>query len=66
MGMVFVRSASAASGLRPVFETIVSMEPATRSVSVKPGQTQLTVTPEVATSLASARVRPTTPCFAAQ
>ena len=35
------------------------------SVSTKPGQTALTVTPVFAFSAASARISPTTPCFAA-
>ncbi len=36
------------------------------SVSTEPGQTAFTVMPSARTSAASARVRPTTPCLAAQ
>ena len=36
-----------------------------RTVSIRPGTTQLTVTPSAARSCASARVRPTSPAFAA-
>ena len=48
------RDVSAASGITSVIP-----------VSVAPGQTQLTVMPRLASSIASERVRPTTPCFAA-
>ena len=49
-GLCFTSSASAASRLRPVFSTMRSRLSATRSVSVKPGQTALTVTPVLAVS----------------
>jgi hypothetical protein len=55
----------ACSRLRPVFLMMLSIEPSSRSVSVKPGQTALTVTPLFAVSSASERTRPMTACFAA-
>src|SRR5690606_443727 len=65
-GLRAASSARAASAVRPVFCTMLSTAPRTMSVSVKPGHTAFTVTPLRATSSASARVRPTTPCLAAQ
>src|SRR5690348_10807076 len=50
IGLVLASSARAASALRPVLAMIVSTERATRSVSVKPGQTALRVTPRFAVS----------------
>src|SRR5262249_24605008 len=64
-GLVAVRLARACSTVRPVFSTMRCTDSSTNSVSTKPGQTALTVTPVRASSVASARVSPTTPCFAA-
>jgi len=58
--------ARAASALMPVFVTMFVIASRTRSVSVYPGHTALTVTRDVASSSANARVRPITPCLAAQ
>src|SRR5580692_3193560 len=65
-GLDLVSSALASSSDRPVFATMVSTARAMRGVSVKPGQTALTVIPVLANSSASARVRPMRPCLAAQ
>ena len=65
-GLVFTNSAMACSGVRPVLATTRSMLSRTRSVSVNPGHTALTVMPLVASSSASDFVRPNTPCLAAQ
>src|SRR5690606_1438024 len=65
-GLDLPNSASTASASRPVRATTRATPSRTISVSVYPGQTALTVTPLAASSSASARVRPTTPCLAAQ
>ena len=59
-------AARASSSDLPVFSTMLSTVAASMSVSTQPGQTAFTVTPLFATSRASARVIPTTPCLAAQ
>ena len=53
-------SPRASSALRPVFATMLATARRSAAVSVKPGQTALTVTPALASSSASARVRPIT------
>ena len=60
------KSASASSCERPVVAITFSMPLATMSVSVKPGQSALTVMPLRAVSSASARTRPSAACLAAQ
>ena len=65
-GLPDARAERAWSALRPVFATMLPTASSTIAVSVKPGQTAFTVTPLVASSSASARVRPTRPCLAAQ
>ena len=65
-GLDFASSARAASSVRPVLATILPTALSIKGVSVNPGQTALTVTPVRASSSASARVSPTTPCLAAQ
>ena len=65
-GFVFASSRRASSSLRPVLATIVATDCATSGVSVNPGRARLTVTPVRASSSASARVSPMTPCLAAQ
>src|SRR5262249_46298756 len=65
-GFARVSAARASPSLLPVVRTMFEIAAATMSVSVYPGHTALTVTSERAVSSASARVRPITPCLAAQ
>src|SRR5690606_1819463 len=64
-GLAVIRLWRASSWLRPVLAMMRRTDSSRRSVSTKPGQTALTVTPVLASSTASARIRPTTPCFEA-
>ena len=65
-GFMSSRIFFASSGVRFVFWTMFAIVFSVISVSTKPGQTQLTVTPVFASSAAIARVRPTSACFDAQ
>jgi hypothetical protein len=56
----------ASAGDRPVVSTMLWIASSTIAVSVYPGHTALTVMLVRATSSASARVKPMTPCLAAQ
>src|SRR5205085_7232003 len=66
MGLFTSMSATACSSVRPVLRVTKSIAAPTRSVSVYPGHTALTVTPLFTVSCASARAKPTTACFAMQ
>src|SRR5262249_9195364 len=65
-GLISANTWAASARLRPVFSAILSAALRTMSVSVQPGQTALTVTPRSATSNASERTSPSTPCLEAQ
>ncbi len=65
-GLLRVSNAFASAAPRPVLDEMVSIARSSSGVSVNPGQTALTVIPAPASSRASARVRPTTACLAAQ
>src|ERR1700723_2443250 len=65
-GLCDTNSASACASPRPVFAVILATAVRTRSVSVYPGHTALTVMFRRAVSSATARVSPITPCFDAQ
>src|SRR5690606_9709944 len=58
-------ASNACAALSPVFAEIFASEPLTRSVATYPGQTAFTVMPLLRYSTASARVSPTSACFAA-
>ncbi len=65
IGLFFASAARASSALRPVLAVMLEMLAAVISVSAKPGQTALTVTPVFAVSSASERIRPRTACLVA-
>lgn len=65
-GLMFVSARFASSGERPVRSAIRAIDTSVIFVSTQPGHTALTVTPDVAISIASARVSPTMACLEAQ
>ena len=65
-GLMFASDAFASSALRPVLLAMRATASAAMSVSTQPGHSALIVTPVRARSIASARVIPTSACFAAQ
>lgn len=63
---MFVSARFASSGERPVRAAMRAIETSVIFVSTQPGHSAFTVTPDVAISVASARVSPTTACLEAQ
>src|SRR4030095_14225473 len=60
-GLVLARRGRACSTVRPVVRTIRWTDSSSMSVSMKPGHTALTVTPDFTVSGASPRIRPPPP-----